>query len=786
MPIPVDRIRAAMPTNAAALQQSPTANARWQRLGPLFVLAMVMAQTSCGVDVQAGGDGNTTRATDSADSNDGSATAGAADPTAVDPTVDKPWCEISGERRCINDDGCCPAGCAALTDSDCPTHSADGSTCSALEDADCSRDCGDGVVDPSQGELCDGNCPRDPQNDCPSAPAGILPTCESQNAASAAQIIGTGDQFVPEQCVVPSILGNAEQCTAECGYCEITACISDDGCCPPGCHERNDEDCLPQCGNGIVEGVETCDGNCPESCDDGDPCTSDRLTGDADTCSAQCVSDPPISACSLESDGCCPVDCRLSNDVDCVDICDDGFIEGTESCDPRATCPLGIEDCGEAEACTTLELIGDPFFCRSRCVESTITACADDDGCCPSGCNQNPDTADNDCISICGNALVDPGELCEPSLDCPSDCNDDDACTTDTYLGSPESCDARCLNTAISNCIDGDGCCPPACHAENDADCDAVCGNLILEAGETCDPPSSCPIVVFQCEDGDACTTHTLQGNAASCSAECIETLITSCVSGDGCCPLGCNSTPDSQDTDCDGVCGNGILEGLETCDPPGSCPTSCDDADACTVDILVGDADNCNAVCAYADVELCLDGDACCPDGCNANIDGDCDSVCGNGAIEAGETCDPPASCESDCDDGDVCATDTRSGSNATCNVECSNETIELCDDGSDGCCPTGCSVTLHGDSDCVPVCGDGILDPGELCDAPDGVCPTQADCDAAAADCVLSTLEGSAETCDLRCVESPDPDCSVGVSSSESGDEDSSEDESSTGDPT
>ncbi len=29
---------------------------------------------------------------------------------------------------------------------------------------------------------------------------------------------------------------------------------------------------------------------------------------------------------------------------------------------------------------------------------------------------------------------------------------------------------------------------------------------------------------------------------------------------------------------------------------------------------------------------------------------------ICGNSIVEAGETCDPPASCPTTCDDGDVC----------------------------------------------------------------------------------------------------------------------------------
>ena len=43
-------------------------------------------------------------------------------------------------------------------------------------------------------------------------------------------------------------------------------------------------------------------------------------------------------------------------------------------------------------------------------------------------------------------------------------------------------------------------------------------------------------------------------------------------VVADGCCPAACNA---GTDTDCAG-CGNQRIEPGETCDPPGTCPTSC------------------------------------------------------------------------------------------------------------------------------------------------------------------------------------------------------------------
>ncbi len=96
--------------------------------------------------------------------------------------------------------------------------------------------------------------------------------------------------------------------------------------------------------------------------------------------------------------------------------------------------------------------------------------------------------------------------------------------------------------------------------------------------------------------------------------------------------------------------CGNGALDPGETCDiaiaagQPGACPTSCDDGNACTTDMLQN-AGSCLAACQHTPITTCLSGDGCCPQGagCNNNTDSDCPPVCGNSIIEVGEMCDPP-----------------------------------------------------------------------------------------------------------------------------------------------
>ena len=178
---------------------------------------------------------------------------------------------------CTNDDGCCPAGCTRLSDSDCPAV------------------CGNGVIE--EGEACDVGLSAGKIGSCPAL-------CDDGNV-----------------CTSDVRLGRRIDCTRSCRFDPITACRDGDQCCPAGCTREFDSDCAPTCGNRMVEAEESCDppGTCPTRCaDDGDPCTSEVLTGDAKACKARCTS-VPIETCSgTQTDLCCPTGCGAKTDVDCT------------------------------------------------------------------------------------------------------------------------------------------------------------------------------------------------------------------------------------------------------------------------------------------------------------------------------------------------------------------------------------------------------------------------------------------------------------------------------------
>jgi hypothetical protein len=269
-----------------------------------------------------------------------------------------------------------------------------------------------------------------------------------------------------------------------------------------------------------------------------------------------------------------------------------------------------------------------------------------------------------------------------------------------------------------------------------------VCGNTVIEPGEQCDPPGTCPT---SCPP-KGCTRFVLQGTAAACTARCVEALPqATCVSADGCCPAGCNA---ANDSDCAIVCGNGVREGSETCEPLSTCPTSCPST-GCQRRRLIN-AGTCAAECVNDSQQTtCQNADGCCPGGCDNNADSDCAVRCGNGAVEAGETCDPLASCNAmaaACT-GDASYVRTPSGDASRCTFKCT-VTPRACSSG-DGHCPGGC--TYPGDTDCKKPTGQACTGSNSECLS--GYCASGFCCDQACSggchSCAAAETNGANGTC-------------------------------------
>jgi len=353
------------------------------------------------------------------------------------------------------------------------------------------------------------------------------------------------------------------------------------------------------------------------------------------------------------------------------------------------------------------------------------------DGCCPSACNAANDA---DCQPVCDNGVQEPGETCDPLTDCPTDCPQI-GCQLRS-LDQAGTCQAACTNAGMQTAcsMTSDGCCPSGCTAIDDIDCSAVCDNGALEPGEQCDPLATCPTSCPQ----QGCQLYKLF-DAGTCQAQCVaDTKQTMCINDDGCCPAGCNA---NNDNDCTPSCDNGVVESGETCDPLSSCPTSCP-AQGCQLRTLANGG-TCQAACQDAGmITACTNGDQCCPSGCNANNDSDCQPGCGNGVVEQGETCDPLSTCPTSCpQQGCQLFTLVNAG---TCQAECQSAGNQTACVNNDGCCPSGCNA--NNDNDCSPKCGNNVIEAGETCDPPSS-------CSCGAETYTCFTTSGSAANCNLVC---------------------------------
>lgn len=260
-----------------------------------------------------------------------------------------------------------------------------------------------------------------------------------------------------------------------------------------------------------------------------------------------------------------------------------------------------------------------------------------------------------------------------------ADCDDANPCTADACNTTEE----RCEHTPVSGvCDDGnactqlDTCADGRCAGSDPVACDSPPD--VCHAGPgTCDPADgSCTYPPAadgtQCEDGNLCTSDD------QCSGgDCVSGPIATCddendCTDDSCDPAtGCANLPNSEPCSDGTECTAG-----DTCSAGGCVPGAaleCDDGNPCT-------AERCDAASGCVSEPL-ADGLACTFAGGGAG-------VCGGGACVG---CNDA----SDCDDGNICTTDTCDGD--TC-VHTAN--TAACNDGnlcthSDRCSAGTCRGT-------------------------------------------------------------------------------------------
>src|SRR6185312_5462458 len=211
-------------------------------------------------------------------------------------------------------DNCCPADCAVGSD------------------GDCSNACGDGIVDAERGETCEPGS----QDSCPKR----VQDCDDD-----------------DPCTADRLLGSAKNCSALCVHLQVSARMSNDGCCPPGADSTQDSDCVAACSGETRASRVACDASAECS----NRCAEAGAEDDADA-------GPPDAICGPEL----PLgDCQRCSCERCLDpylVCRRG-----PSAADNALCSA-VLDCAERARCT-----GDACYCGSV---PTIPACLIPNGPC--------------------------------------------------------------------------------------------------------------------------------------------------------------------------------------------------------------------------------------------------------------------------------------------------------------------------------------------------------------------------------------------------------------------
>lgn len=536
--------------------------------------------------------------------------------------------------------------------------------------------CGNGVLEGN--ELCDDRNTED-DDGCSADCSEVDPDYFCTEGEPCTRVVTCGNGVIEgtEACDDKNT-NDDDGCAGDCR--EIEAGYS---CPKPG------EACIlqPVCGNGTRERGEQCDDS---NDDDDDGCNSSCQLEDGYFCppGESCIfiecgdgTRTPNEACddgdNDDGDGCsstCEVeDGWICSQSGCKGICGDGAVVGTEACDDGNL----ITGDGCSAACRV-----EPFY-----------SCDDDE---PSTCTTSV---------VCGNGVVDPGEVCDPGgaggvpLDTSSACY------------GPSAAASLACRAFDSGLVD-----PPQCGnniVEFQEECDSAtgtftgCTNCRIDDGYVCPAPGVCFLLPV-CGDGVLQTGE-----------ECDLGL----MSGPGC--IECKVQDDyfcsGQPSDCvQSICGDGFRAPDEACDDgPGTIlnPGTPVGGDGCS--------SSCNVETGWV-----------CPPGVQ------CQPVCGNGVRQGDEQCDVnnPACVNCRLQPGFSCGASGQGPCTATVcgNSGLTNPTRsaaiaaaepgEGCDDGNtiagDGCGPT-CqlepTVSRTG-PDFVPivqqVCGDGLRTGSEDCD--------------------------------------------------------------------
>jgi hypothetical protein len=235
--------------------------------------------------------------------------------------------------------------------------------------------------------------------------------------------------------------------------------------------------------------------------------------------------------------------------------CDDG-----KQCTSNDSCQAGLctgplNPCPATDACH----VGMCDVATDSCVEvpgNDGAGCVDDDPCtltafCDTGACVGADLVD--CTYLDGNCSVGS---CDPAIGCvAAAANDGTSCDDGLFCTVSDACSGGFCSGTPNLCNGGQSCLLGSCNEQNDS-----CGSVPAANGSACDDGNACTNgekcnnavcgsgvpanPSGACNDGDACTT----GEFCSAGVCGGGASVGACVTGDGCCPAGCDP---SLDLDC-------------------------------------------------------------------------------------------------------------------------------------------------------------------------------------------------------------------------------------------
>jgi len=465
---------------------------------------------------------------------------------------DRTSCQEHSECAGIGDEQCLPRsgdGCDANCRVEFPGWTCPGTPPQgqphtvAVPGGACSANCGDLYIRPGEecdtgnplaGDGCDANCEVETGWTCAGTMDGPGGPCAPICGDGLVRVnVHTG---VGEECDDGRHCENGASCTdnANC------AGIGDGLCRPRGgdgcsatCRFEIGWDCPPDggqcdsvCGDFVIRGDEECDNG--KHCENQAPCnTNAECAGIGDGLCAPRSVDGCSADCKIEDGWSCPsVGFEVNVGGECVAICGDNLVRGTESCDNGKHCldptlpptnPARFIACNDSSDCAG---IGDGV-CRARSGTGCDSSCQVEDGwTCPFD-----NGVGGPCSPVCGDGLIRGLETCDEGVAGPS--------------GGCIDCVAQ-VGWSCPTAFNEGGLCTP------------VCGDGLMVGDEECDRRA--------CADGTACTLHgpacadsspcaLLNSNVADCTSVC---ELSTCTDG-----LWNHVGPDriETDIDCGGWC---------------------------------------------------------------------------------------------------------------------------------------------------------------------------------------------------------------------------------------